>query len=312
MEALLLLMALPVLFLLGDAFGSDDEDEPRTIDGTEGDDRLAGGAEDEIVNAGDGDDDVRGNAGDDTVNGGAGADLVFGGDGEDHLHGEAGADTLVGDSGDDLLVGGAGDDLFWAEDGGDRVFAGDGSDVVEAGSGNDTIWLGEGDDLLLDDNTGAPDSSDGDDQVSGGGGHDEIRDFVGSDSLSGELGDDILDAVDRHGTDDPDALFGGWGYDTVIGDDGDTLSGGGMADAFTVYLDEPSDEPVTITDFDADRETLYLEFDWDLFPDGTDDLSTDADPETGDISLFLGGQLIAVLQAPAGAFSVGQVQFLDV
>lgn len=312
MEALFLLMILPVLFLLGDAFGSDDEEEePETIEGTEGDDTLAGGAEDELILAGDGDDQVRGHAGDDTVYGGAGEDFVMGDNGQDHLHGEAGADTLVGGNGDDLLVGDSGDDVLVAEDGEDTVFAGDGHDFVDAGAGNDTIWMGEGADLLIDDTNGADDSSDGDDQVSGGGGNDEIRDFVGRDSLTGELGDDILDAVDRPGTDEPDTLFGGWGYDTVIGDDGDTMSGGGMADVITVFLDEADDQAVTITDFDADREVLNLQLDRDLFPDGEDDLSTETDPETGDVSLFLGDQRIAVLQAPSGEFLVENVVFLD-
>lgn len=68
-----------------------------TINGSSGDDSLAG-----TENA----DSISGLAGDDTIGAGQGADTVQGGDGEDWLDGGSGDDSLVGGDGDDTLYGG--------------------------------------------------------------------------------------------------------------------------------------------------------------------------------------------------------------
>ncbi|PHV08689.1 hypothetical protein CSQ96_03895 [Janthinobacterium sp. BJB412] len=83
--------------------------DPTPIQGTAGDDQLAGQ---------DGNDLIFGNGGNDTLYGGAGDDRLYGDDaadnyvGADALYGESGNDILYGGKGDDLLVGGAGNDSY--------------------------------------------------------------------------------------------------------------------------------------------------------------------------------------------------------
>jgi uncharacterized delta-60 repeat protein len=77
------------------------------IDGTGGNDSLAGTG---------GDDVIRGQSGNDTIDGQGGDDLVYGNSGNDTIIGGAGNDTLVGNDGADTFRPGAGDDSI---DGGD-------------------------------------------------------------------------------------------------------------------------------------------------------------------------------------------------
>ena len=264
MEYLLLLLFVP--FLFGDLFHDDDGGAP-DINGTPEDDVLQGTGQAEDINAGGGD------------------DLVSGGGGDDDLDLGVGNDVALGEGGDDLILGGGGDDL------------------VDGGAGNDTIWLGKGDDVIdvgFLDEVGATDPA-GDDRMSGGDGDDSIADWVGSDTLTGELGQDLIVSVDEMGTEDAgDVTSGGWGLDTLVADDGDTVSGGGSADEFHVYADEVSDAAVTVTDFDGAREQLILDLDVGAFGDLTDeDFTTETDPDTGDVSVLLDGQVVALLTNPA-------------
>ena len=71
--------------------------------GTPGDDTLNGTA---------GEDTIAGLAGDDVLNGGLNADRLFGGPGDDVLNGDRGNDILVGGAGDDTLNGGLGRDIL--------------------------------------------------------------------------------------------------------------------------------------------------------------------------------------------------------
>ena len=71
--------------------------------GTPGDDTLNGTA---------GEDTIAGLAGDDVLNGGFNADRLFGGPGDDVLNGDRGNDLLVGGPGDDTLNGGLGRDIL--------------------------------------------------------------------------------------------------------------------------------------------------------------------------------------------------------
>ncbi len=274
MEALLLLLFVPLLF--GDLFSQEDDEPAPDIVGSDQGERLEGTTEGEEIYAGGGD------------------DLVTAWDGDDLLRGEAGDDELLAEGGDDLVFGDEGDDL------------------ADGGSGNDTIWLGDGDDEIADDGLSpGPDFNtgpEGDDFISGGAGNDVLLDWRGSDTLVGELGNDFLFATDDFGSDAPDSLSGGWGVDTVWGDDGDTLSGGGFTDDIVVTVDETSDASVTITDFDAASETLFFDVQQDAFEPLTgNDLSMTTDPATGDVALFLAGQKIAHLVAPAGGFTLGNV-----
>lgn len=79
------------------------------------------------INGGDGDDRIAGGAGADIVNGGLGNDRIEGADGDDKLYGDDGNDRIDGGRGSDLLSGGAGNDYLTATDraGTDTVDGGD-------------------------------------------------------------------------------------------------------------------------------------------------------------------------------------------
>ncbi|HEX9061977.1 MAG TPA: calcium-binding protein, partial [Clostridia bacterium] len=86
-----------------------------------------------------GNDNIAGTAGDDAINGGANDDTLTGNVGNDALYGGDGSDSLSGGDGNDVLVGGAGDDK------------------LNGGSGNDTyiFGLGDGVDTIYDSDTTA-------------------------------------------------------------------------------------------------------------------------------------------------------------
>ena len=277
MEFLVLLMIVP--FLFGDLFQKDDDDEPAPdINGTQGDDSISGTTQNEEIYAD------------------AGNDVIAAWSGDDVVQAEEGDDLVLGEQGDDLIYGGTGDDL------------------VDGGSGNDTIWLGDGADEIPDPEDGfdlGPDfetSAAGDDQITGGAGNDFLIDRLESNTLRGDLGDDIIVGVDDDGTNLPDQMQGGWGADYIVGDDGDTISGGGSTDEYNVVLNERDDAAVTIVDFDSATEQLFLSVDEQAFAGATgDDLAFQVDPATGDVSLFLQGQKVVHLVDPAGGFNPGSI-----
>jgi VCBS repeat-containing protein len=79
-----------------------------------------------------------GSNGNDKLTGGAGADLIFGQNGNDTLSGGGGNDLLCGGNGDDTLSGGGGDDSLSGAAGNDRLTGGPGADTFSGGSGTDT------------------------------------------------------------------------------------------------------------------------------------------------------------------------------
>ena len=99
--------------------------------------------------------------------------------------------------------------------------------------------------------------------MSGGLGDDSIAGSGGTDELNGGLGDDALssDRLDSSGDFSRGAgetLIGAEGEDTIILSNADQVSGGADADTFNyVYRDVTSD-PVVITDFDKDIDTLIV------------------------------------------------------
>ena len=126
--------------------------KPAMIEGTSGDDNLAGtGAADLMAGRG-GNDQVNGNEGDDTLYGGDGNDVLAGGGGADRLFGDAGDDTLYANAGDDRLDGGAGADRLWGEAGDDVLTGGEGwdADVMHGQDGADAfdVWALQGDDAV--------------------------------------------------------------------------------------------------------------------------------------------------------------------
>src|ERR671936_1950232 len=75
-----------------------------TINGTEGNDTLVGGADNDAISGFGGNDFLAGDLGDDTILGGAGNDTIFGDGGSDWLAGGAGNDSVSGSGGPDDIV----------------------------------------------------------------------------------------------------------------------------------------------------------------------------------------------------------------
>jgi Ca2+-binding RTX toxin-like protein len=114
----------------------------------DGDDRITGSAENDVVYGGRGMDELFGANGHDRLFGDDDTDRLFGqvgndslsgGIGNDRLDGGSGRDTLLGQGGNDLLVGGAGNDLLIGGAGRDVLIGGSGADVMTGGSGRDVF-----------------------------------------------------------------------------------------------------------------------------------------------------------------------------
>jgi Ca2+-binding RTX toxin-like protein len=103
-----------------------------TKHGSNGNDLLVGGADDDIIYGYDGNDTIIGGAGLDWLEGGNGRDFIYGGDYIDYLFGQAGNDVLYGNAGNDVLDGGSGHDV---------LVGGAGRDYMEGGSGYDTFQI---------------------------------------------------------------------------------------------------------------------------------------------------------------------------
>lgn len=84
-----------------------------SINGTDDNNNLGGGAAADSIDARAGNDLVNAGAGDDFVRGGDGRDTLYGGTGQDTLLGEAGIDVLLGQEGGDILSGGPGNDRIY-------------------------------------------------------------------------------------------------------------------------------------------------------------------------------------------------------
>jgi Ca2+-binding RTX toxin-like protein len=108
--------------------------------GTDGTERLTGGAENDFIFGFKGGDTLDGDAGDDTLVGGEDDDILYGEVGDDTLYGGLGDDELYGGEGQDRLAGGEGKDLFWFADSGDTGTSYEEIDVItDFISGIDTI-----------------------------------------------------------------------------------------------------------------------------------------------------------------------------
>lgn len=165
--------------------------------GYSGNDRIHGGAGNDIL---------RGNEGTDMVFGGTGNDDLQGNDGNDVVDGGDGVDKLRGGLGNDVLNAGAGDDTdVRAEDGDDTVYGGDGNDTLygdlnstdtitghdtlDGGAGNDSLYGGLGNDTYL--------ASNGADYVNDRGGADAIRFGAGISLFSLSFAGDPVDTNDQ-------------------------------------------------------------------------------------------------------------------
>ncbi len=275
MELLLLLPMLLIGGLVlggGNDSGADDDDAPTAEPGEEQtgtvlNDILLGGGGPDTLEGGEGNDVLVGDAGNDSLNGNAQGDLVLGGTGNDILRGALG---------DDLLIGGAGNDT---------LFGGQGDDELIGSSGSDTLFGGDGDDLLLGFEY---------DRISG-----NMADLAADlrarivNNFDTPVPDQQLDRVEDNvtsgtvGERGPDQLNGGAGNDFLMGDDGDTLSGGEGDDDFDIAY-RPGEAVTTITDFDYRIESLFL------FVDNPDSASVSLVGDGPDTTLILIDGVLAV------------------
>lgn len=143
--------------------------------------------------------------------------------------GNAGDDTLTGNGGDNRLDGGAGDDRLFGKGGDDTLDGGYGKDMIDGGDGIDTV-----------DYSWCPGSL-------------EIALIPAQSSII------LVDGKEEDSLRNIENIIGGFGDDTLTGDDkanilrggegDDTLVGGGGADRFVYTPDSFGDD--VILDFDA-------------------------------------------------------------
>ncbi len=238
------IVPVAVLGLSLDGSSSDGRDR---LAGDAGDDWLFGGGDVDDLSGGTGRDYVDGGLGDDSVQGDGGADVVRGGLGSDVVRGGEGIDQLYGDEGDDFLAGDAGDATTGSQQG-QRLFGGAGADRLYAfaeaapagpsvvgdelhgGADNDTLYgnlradalFGDGgNDSLLGDILAGPDYTTNPSAATTGG-DDWLFGGAGFDDLLGGGGDDQLwggaDSDALEGQDGHDQLFGGSGIDILRAD----------------------------------------------------------------------------------------------
>ncbi|WP_293122013.1 calcium-binding protein [Microcoleus sp. bin38.metabat.b11b12b14.051] len=160
-------------------FGGND-----VISGRGGDDLIISGGGNDSIGGGAGNDDIFAGTGNDVVDGGSGDDRIFGGKGSDVIDGNAGNDFLSGDNGDDRIFGGAGNDTALGGKGNDLVSGGDGNDSLYGGRDNDTVDGGAGDDFISGDR--------GADVLTGGAGSDTFY-FASPAGVDGNGLDTITD-----------------------------------------------------------------------------------------------------------------------
>ncbi|MEL6643028.1 MAG: hypothetical protein AAFQ79_03775 [Pseudomonadota bacterium] len=228
----------------------------------------------------------------------AGNDVITGTADADRIEAGAGDDIVNALGGNDQLFLGIGSDTANAGEGEDTVFGGGGADNVQGGPGDDRIFLEDGPDQSIGvDLAGIPQDG-GNDLIRGGGGNDQLLDRFGMNELFGEEGADTINAVDNTGDNTPDELFGGFGMDTLIGDDGDELTGGERDDTFFGRFDETGEDPITITDYIDATETLTLEFDSATFttPLSNADLSFNTLTGPDRVEVLVDGTVYAVLE----------------
>jgi Ca2+-binding RTX toxin-like protein len=192
--------------------------KPATIVGTNGNDRITGTTNKDVIVAKDGNDTIQSKSNDDRVCLGDGNDFagtsrgfdkIDGGDGEDEIHG--GGFRGRPDPGDgDLIIGGPDDDFLDGTRGElkDKIRAGPGDDFLQGGEfadggdGNDRIFAESGNDMLL-----------------GGAGNDRLFGHFGQDKVSAGAGNDFVDGVAfEEGVAQKDTIYCGAGFDTVIAD----------------------------------------------------------------------------------------------
>ncbi|MEF8732024.1 MAG: hypothetical protein V5B40_08930 [Candidatus Accumulibacter meliphilus] len=166
------------------------------------------------------------------------------------LTGSPGNDVLIGTSFGDAINGGGGEDLIFGNEGNDTISGGDGEDEILGGSGDDFMYGGAGDDAI--DGQGGQsviDGGDGDDDgveyslESGGvtinlsGVTQNVSGYLLADGrvlhADGVTEDTLTSIEDVHGTRFADVFYGGSGYRSFKGLEGnDTIVGGTDPDSW--------------------------------------------------------------------------------
>jgi|DEB19_MinimDraft_3_1074340.scaffolds.fasta_scaffold04659_2 Ca2+-binding RTX toxin-like protein len=134
------------------------------------------------INGTAGNDHIAGTNKKDTTHGLGGDDIIFGGQGNDTLYGDEGNDILHGGTGDDILIGGDGDDVLigtW------------GADTLTGGAGADTFKIDDGFWVPLNDGWNWSPNRDGE--------RDTITDFESGVDKVDFSGDQLLKYIDTNG-----------------------------------------------------------------------------------------------------------------
>lgn len=312
MEMLLLLLvpvALGSLFIGGgnsdDGGDATPESEPETVNGTDDPDLMRGTGDADVLDGGDGGDLLFGYGGGDTLNGGAGQDLIDGGNGDDVIQGHSEDDWLAGANGNDSVFGGAGNDFLSGGAGDDTLYGGDRHDVLVGSTGADHLYGGAGDDYL---DGVSPVANETLAQRFAGDTRDELTGAIlgrfGDDATEADINRFMRDLASDAGDHAPDVLNGGQGNDWLLGDNGDTLTGGTGLDTFLISH-TLGNAPVTITDYDP-NEVLQVT------TEGTRAVSDefglrDAADGSG-AELVLNGEVVANLTGlTAASLSTGEI-----
>lgn len=175
--------------------------------GTQGDNRLNGTEQADIILTFGGNDVISGRGGDDLIISGGGNDSIGGGGGNDAIFAGSGNDVVAGGEGDDRIFGGKGNDLLDGGAGNDLVSGDQGNDTVLGGTGNDTVFGGAGNDIVG--------GGDGNDSLFGGKGNDTVDGGAGDDFISGDRGSDVLTGGAGRDTFYFASAGGDFGVDTI-------------------------------------------------------------------------------------------------
>ncbi len=112
------------------------------IIGTNCDDKIKGGGDDEIIYSLGGIDMVFAGAGNDIIYGGLGDKRLYGENGDDIIMPGVGSNLVDGGPGNDVLFGALGNNLLVGGDGNDQLIAGTGTTVMDGGPGSNDFDCG--------------------------------------------------------------------------------------------------------------------------------------------------------------------------